>query len=134
MPVIKHYDGNCHVYVDQSADIQMATDIVHNAKCQRMGVCNACESLLVHRQIADKALPAIADRLQQESIEIRADATAGKLIPGSVPATESDWGEEYLGPIISVAVVDSLQQAIDHVNRYGSHHTDAIITRDLSGC
>jgi glutamate-5-semialdehyde dehydrogenase len=132
MPVIKHYDGNCHVYVDQSADISMAAEIIHNAKCQRMGVCNACESLLIHRSIAEAALPVIAKRLQDASIEIRADEASGKLIAESVPATDADWGTEYLGPIISVAVVDSIGKAIDHINRYGSHHTDAIVTRDLA--
>ena len=132
MPVIKHFDGNCHVYVDQSADIEMAAKIVHNAKCQRMGVCNACESLLVHESIAPSALPVIAKRLQAESVEIRADQAAAALIPGSVPATEADWGTEYLGPIISVAVVKSVDEAIGHINRYGSHHTDAIVTSDLA--
>ena len=131
MPVIKHYDGNCHVYVDESADIAMASDIIHNAKCQRMGVCNACESLLVHRSIAETALPVIAKRLQDAAVEIRADQAAAKLIPGSKPASEDDWGTEYLGPIISVAVVDSIQDAIAHINRYGSHHTDAIVTSRL---
>ncbi|QDV41505.1 Gamma-glutamyl phosphate reductase [Stieleria neptunia] len=132
MPVIKHFDGNCHVYVDQSADVQMAAKIVHNAKCQRMGVCNACESLLIHESIAAAALPVIAKRLQAESVEIRADQAAAALIPDSVPATEADWGTEYLGPIISVAVVRSVDEAIRHINRYGSHHTDAIVTRDLA--
>ncbi|QEG00834.1 Gamma-glutamyl phosphate reductase [Stieleria maiorica] len=132
MPVIKHYDGNCHVYVDQSADVDMAAKIVHNAKCQRMGVCNACESLLVHESIAPSALPVIAERLQAENVEIRADQAAAPLIPGSVPASEEDWGTEYLGPVISVAVVRSIDDAIKHINRYGSHHTDAIITRDLA--
>jgi glutamate-5-semialdehyde dehydrogenase len=132
MPVIKHYDGNCHVYVDESADIEMAANIVENAKCQRMGVCNACESLLVHRSVAANALPVIATRLQANGIEIRADQTAQKLIPGSKPATEQDWSAEYLGPTISVAIVDSLADAVEHINRYGSHHTDAIVTRELS--
>ncbi|WP_182864662.1 glutamate-5-semialdehyde dehydrogenase [Stieleria mannarensis] len=132
MPVIKHYDGNCHVYVDQSADVDMAAKIVHNAKCQRMGVCNACESLLVHESIAPSALPAIAERLRAENVEIRADQAAAQLIPGSVPANEEDWGTEYLGPVISVALVRSIDDAIKHINRYGSHHTDAIVTRDLA--
>ena len=132
MPVIKHFDGNCHVYVDDSADVAMAADIVHNAKCQRYGVCNACESLLVHRSVAESALPVIAERLQAESVEIRGDETAVKLIPASVAATEDDWGTEYLGPTISVAVVDSIEEAIAHINRYGSRHTDAIVTRDLA--
>jgi len=132
MPVIKHYDGNCHVYVDQSADVAMAAEIVENAKCQRMGVCNACESLLVHEKVAARALPAIAARLQKAKIEIRADERASQWIEGTVAAMESDWSAEYLGPTISVAVVDSIQQAITHINRYGSHHTDAIVTADLA--
>ena len=132
MPVIKHYDGNCHVYIDDSADIEMAANIVHNAKCQRMGVCNACESLLVHRSIAQEALPVVAKRLQESGVEIRADEQAAKSIPGAKPATEEDWSAEYLGPIISVAVVDDVRQAIEHINRHGSHHTDAIITSDLA--
>lgn len=132
MPVIKHFDGNCHVYVDQSADIAMATKIIHNAKCQRMGVCNACESLLIHKSIAKKALPVIADRLRDAAVEIRGDAVAKSLVADCVAATEADWSTEYLGPIISVAVVDSIEDAIAHINRYGSHHTDAIVTDNLA--
>jgi len=132
MPVIKHYDGNCHVYVDQSADIEMAASIVENAKCQRMGVCNACESLLVHQQVAATVLPAIAERLRKHQVEMRTDVRAGQILPDALPATEQDWSTEYLGPTISIAVVDSVDQAIEHINRYGSHHTDAIVTRDLA--
>ncbi|KAA5540523.1 glutamate-5-semialdehyde dehydrogenase [Roseiconus nitratireducens] len=132
MPVIKHYDGNCHVYVDESADVAMAAEIVHNAKCQRMGVCNACESLLVHQAIAASALPTITKRLQAAGVEIRADERAAEWIDGATPATSEDWSTEYLGPIISVAVVDSVGQAIDHINRYGSHHSDAIVTSQLA--
>lgn len=131
MPVIKHYDGNCHVYVDRFADVEMAVRIVENAKCQRMGVCNACESLLVHEAIAERALPAIAARLRKHGIEMRADDQALKWIDGGRPATEADWSQEYLGPIISVAIVDSVEGAAEHINRYGSHHTDAIVTNDL---
>ncbi len=131
MPVIKHYDGNCHVYVDESADIEMAAKIVENAKCQRMGVCNACESLLVHHAVAAKALPVIANRLRQHGVEMRGDDRALEQIPDALPATEEDWGTEYLGPVISIGVVDSLQQAIEHINRYGSRHTDAIVTSEL---
>jgi glutamate-5-semialdehyde dehydrogenase len=132
MPVIKHFDGNCHVYVDESADVPMAAKIIENAKCQRMGVCNACESLLIHESIASKALPVIAERLESNGIEMRADARAAGWIPNAIPASEDDWGTEYLGPIISIAVVDSLDQATDHINQYGSHHTDAIVTSDLT--
>lgn len=131
MPVIKHYDGNCHVYVDESADIEMAVKVIENAKCQRMGVCNACESLLIHQSIAADALPAIAQRLIARGVEIRGDDRATEIVPEALPATEEDWSTEYLGPTISVAVVESLSQAAEHINRYGSHHTDAIITRDL---
>jgi glutamate-5-semialdehyde dehydrogenase len=109
----------------------MAAKIVENAKCQRMGVCNACESLLVHQAIAEKALPVIAGRLRQHGIEMRADTRAAKLIADALPATEADWSTEYLGPTISIAVVDSLEQAAEHINRYGSHHTDAIVTDNL---
>lgn len=131
MPVIKHFDGNCHVYVDASADVDMATRIVENAKCQRMGVCNACESLLVHADIAADALPAIAERLRGYGVEMRADDRAAAILPDALPATEEDWAREYLGPQISIAVVDSLEQAVAHINRYGSHHTDAIVTENL---
>jgi glutamate-5-semialdehyde dehydrogenase len=131
MPVIKHFDGNCHVYVDQSADVPMAVKIIENAKCQRMGVCNACESLLIHSSIAKSALPQIADRLRQHGIEMRCDPRAADLVEDAVPATAADWSTEYLGPTISIAIVDSLEQAVAHINRYGSHHTDAIVTSDL---
>ncbi|MEM6472107.1 MAG: glutamate-5-semialdehyde dehydrogenase [Planctomycetota bacterium] len=132
MPVIKHYDGNCHVYVDEHANLEMAAAIVHNAKCQRMGVCNACESLLVHRSIAPRALPVIASRLKAESVEIRADDDSAQFIAESIPVKESDWGMEYLGPIISVKTVDSVSEAIAHINQFGSHHTDAIVTNDVA--
>ncbi|TWT91545.1 glutamate-5-semialdehyde dehydrogenase [Stieleria varia] len=131
MPVIKHFDGNCHVYVDESAEIEMAVKIIENAKCQRMGVCNACESLLIHSAIAEKALPAIAQRLQKHQIVMHVDDRAAPLVSGGVPATQDDWGREYLGPEISIAVVDSIDQAIEHINQYGSHHTDAIVTSNL---
>ena len=131
MPVIKHYDGNCHVYVDESADIEMAVRVIENAKCQRMGVCNACESLLVHQAIAEEALPTIAKRLISHGVEIRGDDRTVAIVNEALPVTAEDWSTEYLGPIISVAVVDSLLQAVKHINRYGSHHTDAIITSDL---
>lgn len=132
MPVIKHYNGNCHVYVDADADIEMAVKIIKNAKCQRMGVCNACESLLVHADIADKALPAIAAALKEHEIEIRADERAAKIVEQSVPATQDDWSAEYLGPIVSVAIVDTVGAAIEHINQYGSHHTDAIVTNNIA--
>ncbi len=131
MPVIKHYDGNCHVYVDASANIEMAATVIENAKCQRMGVCNACESLLIHQEVADRALPVIAERLRQHSIEMRGDQRTLELLPDAIAATEDDWSREYLGPVISIAIVNSINDAVCHINRYGSHHTDAIITESL---
>jgi glutamate-5-semialdehyde dehydrogenase len=131
MPVIKHFDGNCHVYVDASADLDMARDIVINSKCQRMGVCNAAESLLVHSDVAAEFLPSIAAALAQHKVEIRGDEQTCELIGSAKPATEADYAAEFLGPVISACVVGSLDEAIDHINRYGSHHTDAIVTRDL---
>ena len=130
MPVLKHFTGNCHVYVDKAADLDMAETITVNAKCQRMGVCNAAESLLVHRDLAGTFLPRIAAALTAQGVEIVGDAATQTLLPNAVAATEADWATEYLGPRISVAVVDSLDGAIDHINRYGSRHTDAIVTSD----
>jgi glutamate-5-semialdehyde dehydrogenase len=132
MPVLKHFTGNCHVYVDSAADLAMAEAITVNAKCQRMGVCNAAESLLVHRDVADAFLPAVAAKLAAEGVEIMGDAATRRLVPAAGEATEADWGTEYLGPKISVAVVDSLDAAIDHINRYGSRHTDAIVSADTA--
>jgi glutamate-5-semialdehyde dehydrogenase len=131
MPVIKHFDGNCHVYIDATANHEMAKAIVINAKCQRMGVCNACESLLVHRSLATTLLPEIVQELQQHGVEVRGDASTRAACSNVIEAVESDWFEEYLGPIISVRVVDDLDQAITHINQYGSHHTDAIVTQSL---
>jgi glutamate-5-semialdehyde dehydrogenase len=128
MPVLKHYDGNCHVFVDASADFELAIAIIVNAKCQRMGVCNACESLLVDSAIAADFLPKLEAELADFGIELRADQRASRHLAKSVPATEADWSAEYLGPILSVKIVDSLDEAIEHINRFGSHHTDAIIT------
>ena len=132
MPVIKHFTGNCHVYVDQAADLEMAERITVNAKCQRMGVCNAAESLVVHSAIAQKFLPPIGKILAERGIEIRGDRRACEWIGSAVPASEDDYSTEYLGPIISVKVVDSLQEAIEHINHHSSQHTEAIVTSDLS--
>jgi glutamate-5-semialdehyde dehydrogenase len=131
MPVIKHFAGNCHVYVDATADLPMAETILINSKCQRMGVCNAAESLLVHVDIAAKFLPRAAAALTKYQVEIRGDERTCKLIPSAVPATDEDFATEYLGPIISVAVVESVAAAVEHINRYGSGHTEAIVTNDL---
>jgi glutamate-5-semialdehyde dehydrogenase len=130
MPVMKHFSGNCHVYVDRAADLAMAEAVTINAKCQRMGVCNAAESLLVHRDVAERFLPAVGRALADRGVEVVGDAATRRLVPAAGAATEADWATEYLGPKISVAVVDSLDAAIDHVNRHGSRHTDAIITTD----
>jgi glutamate-5-semialdehyde dehydrogenase len=132
MPVIKHFDGNCHVYVDASADLDMAREILVNSKCQRFGVCNAAESLLVHGDIAADFLPAAASALAKYNVEIRGDQQTCYLVDGAKPATEADYKAEFLAPIISACVVASVDEAIDHINRFGSHHTDAIITNDLT--
>jgi glutamate-5-semialdehyde dehydrogenase len=134
MPVIKHFTGNCHVYVDASADLDLAERITINSKCQRMGVCNACESLLVHAAVADAFLPRIGSALAERGVEMRADERSRPrlLVPGTKPAAEEDYAAEFLGPVISIKVVDSLDEAIAHINRYGSHHTDAIVTEHLA--
>lgn len=132
IPVIETGTGNCHIYVDETADLQMAADIVINAKTQRVGVCNACESLLVHKNVKDAFLPVLAKRLEEKRVEIRADEAAAALIPGAVPATEADWGTEYLDYILSVKVVTSVEEAIAHINRYNTKHSEAIITNDYA--
>ncbi len=131
MPVIKHFAGNCHVYLDQWADAGLAERLVINAKCQRMGVCNAAESLVVHAAVAESLLPPIAAALIARGIELRGDQRTRALVPGAKPATDDDYAAEYLGPILSVKVVDSLDAAIEHINRYSSQHTEAIVTRDI---
>ena len=131
MPVIKHFDGNCHVYVDSGADLAMAVEIVVNSKCQRMGVCNAAESLLVHADVVSEFLPALATSLQPHQIEIRGDQRVCELIVSATPASDDDFRAEFLGPILSVRVVGSVEEAIEHVNGYGSGHTDAIVTNNL---
>ncbi len=131
MPVIKHYDGNCHVYIDASADPKMAVNIVVNSKCHRMGVCNAAEGIVVHRDAVACCLEPIAKALRQQNIEIVGDSTAQQVI-SCAAASDQDWSQEYLGPKISVRVVEDLQQAVEHINRYGSHHTDAIVTANLA--
>ncbi len=128
IPVIKHAKGVCHVYVDDAADLEMAERIVFNAKCQRPATCNAMETLLVHQQVAPRFLPAIATRLKDAGVEIRGCDRTRSLIPGINAATEEDWSTEYLDLILSVKVVDSLDEAIEHITRYGSAHSDAIVT------
>lgn len=131
MPVIKHYDGVCHVYVHADADQEMAARIILNAKTQKPGVCNALETILVHRDIAGSFYPLVGSRLAEAQVEVHADAEAqAQLGTPSVPATEQDWSTEWLDLILSAKTVGSLEEAITHINRYGSHHTDSIITRD----
>ena len=132
MPVIKHFTGNCHLYVDQAADLDMAERLTINAKCQRMGVCNACESLLVHKDVAAEFLPRIARSLSDRGVELRGDPRTCQWVSNANPATEEDYYAEYLGPVLSVNVVDSLEEAIARIAKYGSHHTDAIVTGNLT--
>jgi glutamate-5-semialdehyde dehydrogenase len=130
IPVIAHLEGNCHVYVDRAADLDKALAIVMNAKLRRTGVCGAAETLLVDRAIAEKALPRILASLHQGGCEIRGDEAVRRLYPQAKLATEQDWFTEYLDAILAVRVVDDLAAAIAHINHYGSHHTDAIVTQD----
>ncbi len=131
MPVIKHFDGICHVYIDKQADLDMAEDILINSKCQRTGVCNAAESFLVHAEIAEPFLKQIAPKLDEHQVEVRGDDRIRKLLPQAKPATEEDYRTEYLDLIISAKVVDDLESAIAHINEYGSGHTDAIVTTNI---
>jgi len=128
VPVIKHYAGNCHVYVHADADLAMAREIVLNAKCQRPGVCNAMETLLVDAAVAERFLPGVAGALSQAGVELRGDEAARKLVAGMKESREDDWYEEYLDLVLAVKVVDGLDEAVTHINKYGSAHTDAIVT------
>ncbi len=130
VPMLKHLDGNCHVYVDAAADLAQAVDIAVNAKTYRLFVCGAMETLLVHADVASVFLPQVAAELLARGIELRGCAATCALLPQAKPATEQDWFTEYLGPILAVRVVDSLDTAIAHIGHYGSHHTDAIVSRD----
>ena len=130
VPVIETGTGNCHIFVDASADIDRAADIIENAKTQRMGVCNACESLVIHEAAAKKALPLIAERLRARQVEIRGDERARAIVPEILPASEEDWGTEYLDAVISVKIVDSAEEAIAHINRYNTGHSESILTKD----
>ena len=132
VPVIETGVGNCHVYVDEASDLDMAVSIVYNAKTHRPGVCNAAESLLVHEAVAEKVLPAIGKSLTGGGVEIRGDETTCRLIPGAVPAKEEDWGTEYLDLVISSKVVGSLEEAVAHINKYGSMHSESIVTENYS--
>ncbi len=132
MPVIKHFDGICHVYVDQSADPEMALRILQNSKCQRPGVCNAAECLLVHSAIAETFLPLAEQMLKAQGVAVRGCERTRRGIPWATAATENDYRTEYLDLILSARVVDSLDEAIEHIDRYGSHHTETIVTNDLA--
>lgn len=132
VPVIETGVGNCHIYVDEFANPQQAIEIVFNAKTHRPGVCNAAESLLIHSKVAEQLLPQIASKLQEKEVEIRGDNNVCRIIDYAVPATEEDWGTEYLDYIISAKVVDSLEGAMEHIEKYGSMHSEAIITENYS--
>ncbi len=130
IPVLKHYKGVCHIYVDEFADLEMAFKVCFNAKVQRPGVCNAMETMLVHEGIADDFLPPMAKRLQDAGVEIRGCPKTLALVPGTKAVVESDWPTEFLDLILSVKVVSSMDEALDHIEKYGSNHTEAIITKD----
>lgn len=130
VPVIKHYKGVCHTYVDKDADLEMALKICENAKCQRPGTCNAMESLLVHAKVAAQFLPVLAKRFFDLGVELRGDAAARAIVPEMKDATEDDWSTEYLALKLSVKVVASSEDAVVHINRYGTHHSDAIVSRN----
>lgn len=130
IPVIKHYKGVCHVFVDDSADLDMAVPITVNAKTQRPGVCNAMETLLVHKEIAESFLPRAASELEKEGVELRGCPETRKILPDIGSATEDDWYEEYLDLILAVRVVKDMDEAIEHIEKYGSLHTESIVTRD----
>ena len=132
VPVIETGVGNCHVYVDQAADLEMAAEIVFNAKTSRPSVCNACESLLVHRGIAEQALPLIKRRLDEKQVVLRGDKAACAILPGIEAAQEADWSTEYLDYILSVKVVGSIEEAIAHIGRYGTGHSECIVTQNYS--
>ena len=130
MPVIKHYDGICHLFADKAADLDMAVDLTVNSKTQKCGVCNALETLLVHREIAASFLPKVAAALRAKNVQLRGCAETRHHLTDITPATEEDWSTEYLDLILSIKIVGSLEEAVSHINQYGSHHTDVIVTAD----
>jgi glutamate-5-semialdehyde dehydrogenase len=132
VPMIKHLDGNCHVYLDAAADADMAHSVAYNAKTYRYSVCGAMETLLVHQGIAPAVLPKLAAALTAHGVELRGCERTLALLPQAVPATDLDWATEYLGPILAIRIVDTLEQAIDHIARWGSSHTDAIVTQNIT--
>jgi glutamate-5-semialdehyde dehydrogenase len=130
IPMIKHLDGVCHVYIDDRADPDMAVRIADNAKTQRYGVCNAMETLLVHASIAPRVLPRLAKIYAEKGVELRGDEKSRKIVPEMKPASEEDWYTEYLAPVLAVRIVEDLDEAMEHIGKYGSQHTDAIVTGD----
>jgi len=132
VPVLKHYKGVCHLYIDKEADLEQAIAITENAKCQRPGVCNAVETILVHKDVAYQFLPALAEMSRARGVELRACKVTRSIIPECKPAVEADWKEEYLDLILAVRIVSRIGEAIEHINNYGSHHSDAIITKNAS--
>lgn len=132
IPVIETGVGNCHVFIDESAQLKMAEDIVINSKTQRPGVCNAAESLLIHQSVAEKFLPPICDLLKKYGVEIKGDEKVCSMIPYAIPATENDWYTEYLDLVISIKIINSAEEAIEHINKYGSKHSEAIVTENYS--
>ncbi|MEO0017315.1 MAG: hypothetical protein RLZZ522_598 [Verrucomicrobiota bacterium] len=132
MPVIKHYEGICHLYADPAAELDMAVRLTVDAKTQKCGVCNALETLLVHRDLAPAFLPQAAAALRAKHVELRGCPATRAILPDVLPATEADWTTEYLDLILSIKIVDSMDEAIAHINRYGSHHTDVIVTADTA--
>ena len=132
VPVIRHLDGNCHVFVDDHADVDKAVEIAFNAKCRRYGVCGAMETLLLASSVAAAVLERLLPRYVEAGVELRGCARTREMVPECAAATESDWETEYLAPVLAVRIVDSLDEAIAHIGRYGSGHTDAIVTNDLS--
>lgn len=130
VPVIETGVGNCHVYVDEYADLDMAADIIYNAKTSRPSVCNTIETVLVHEKVASEMLPLMKQRLDEKNVEIRGDARTAEILQDTVPAQESDWYEEFLSYTLAVKVVATIQEALDHIAQYSSHHSEAILTRD----
>lgn len=132
IPVIETGTGNCHIYVDKTADLDMAVSIIFNAKTQRIGVCNACESLVIHKDVVNELMPMLINKLNEKKVEIRGDKCIAAIDSSIVPATEEDWGKEYLDYIISAKTVDSIDEAIAHINKYNTGHSEAIITNDYT--
>ncbi len=130
VPVIETGTGNCHIYVDESADLDMAVEIIFNAKTQRIGVCNACESLVIHEKVKDVLLPKLVEKLKEKKVELRGDEASCSVCPEIVAATEKDWGTEYLDYVLSIKTVSNIEEAIAHINQYNTGHSEAIITRD----